>query len=56
MADIYCNIVLDQVNIDLILSPISYQILEGTENGRVLDDDQVHPMGDGFRHCLFADI
>ena len=56
MADIDRDIVLDQIDIDLILSPISYQILDGTENRRVLDDDQVHPMSDSFRHRLLADI
>ena len=56
MADIDRNIMLDQVNVDLILSPIGYQILNRTENGRMLDDDQVHFMGDGFRHRLLPDI
>ena len=31
MADVDCDIMLDQIDIDLILSPISYQILNRTE-------------------------
>ena len=56
MADVDRNVVLDQVNIDLILSPIGYQILNRTKNRRMLDDDQVHPLDDGFRHRLLPDI
>ena len=56
MADIDRNIVLDQVNVDLILSPIGNQILNRTKNGRMLDDDQVHSMVNGFCHRLLPDI
>ena len=56
MADVDSDIMLDQIDIDLILSPIGYQILDGTENRCVLDDDQVYPMGDSFSHRLLADI
>ena len=56
MADVDCDIMLDQIDINLILGPIGYQILDGTENGRVLDDDQVHPMSDCFCHRLLTDI
>ena len=44
MADVDCYIILDQIDINPILEgPIGTKSLNATENGRMLDDDQVHP-------------
>ena len=56
MTDINGNVMLDQVDVNLILRTAGYQILDRTENWRVLNDNQIHTLFNGFSHRFFTNI
>ncbi|CJG81801.1 Uncharacterised protein [Streptococcus pneumoniae] len=56
MADINCDIMLNQVDVNLILRTAGKQVLDRTKDRRVLDDNQVYTLFNGFSHRLFTNI
>ncbi|CAG5147731.1 Uncharacterised protein [Streptococcus pneumoniae] len=56
MADINCDVMLNQVDVNLILRTAGKQVLDRTKDRRVLDDNQVHTLFNGLCHRLFTNI